>query len=74
MTGLFITYSLLSFAQAGALDGDFDADGKVITTISGGDDFVSAVAMQSDDKIVVTERYVLSGGTDQALCIHFKSR
>jgi hypothetical protein len=45
LTGLFIMYSLLSFAQAGALDGDFDADGKVITTISGGNDFGNAVAM-----------------------------
>lgn len=40
------------FANAGDLDLTFDADGKVITDLSGGTDQISALAIQPDGKIV----------------------
>jgi len=53
LLGLMIFVSTASFGQPGSLDGDFDADGKVITSIAGGHNFANAVAIQPDGKIVV---------------------
>jgi uncharacterized delta-60 repeat protein len=50
---LVIFASTASFGQPGSLDGDFDADGKVTTTIAGGDISGNAAAIQPDGKIVV---------------------
>ena len=51
--GAMLCFSLVSFAQPGSLDGDFDADGKVITDIAGGYEYGFTVAIQQDGKIVV---------------------
>ena len=50
-----LTASTCSFAQQpGTLDGDFDANGSVITTITSGTDLANSVVVQPDGKIVVT--------------------
>ncbi len=46
--------STLSFGQPGSLDANFDADGKVVTDIAGGDDYGRSMALQPDGKIIVT--------------------
>lgn len=53
---LFVVYLLAPAflaAQPGSLDGDFDGDGKVTSSVQSGDDYANAVAVQPDGKIVV---------------------
>ena len=46
--------ALARYNRDGTLDGSFDGDGKVVTDVTGGgDDDVSAVAVQADGRIVV---------------------
>jgi len=51
---LIITISLTSFSQSGNLDLSFGIAGKVTTAVGNGNDVGSAIAVQSDGKIVVT--------------------
>jgi uncharacterized delta-60 repeat protein len=53
LTGLLAFNALLSFGQAGTLDGDFDGDGKVITGFLSNGEIGRAAAIQQDGKIVV---------------------
>ena len=45
-------FALARYNTNGSLDTNFDTDGLVITSISGLDDFIYSVAIQSDGKIV----------------------
>jgi len=58
-------FGLARYLPGGAIDPSFDTDGK-ITTDFGGDDFISGVALQSDDRIVVVGE-TSTGGFDFAL-------
>jgi uncharacterized delta-60 repeat protein len=48
--------ALVRYNTNGSLDTSFDTDGKVTTVIGSGDDVATAVAIQSDGKIVVSGR------------------
>lgn len=47
-----LNFTLVRYNTDGSLDNTFDEDGKVITSVSDGNDFANAVAIQSDGKIV----------------------
>jgi uncharacterized delta-60 repeat protein len=51
-----------SFAQPGALDLNFDVDGKVTTDFDGGHDQIRDVIVQSDGKIIACGMTTSSGG------------
>ena len=52
-TGSNIDFGLARYNANGSLDTTFDGDGKLVTDFSAGYDHASALAMQSDGKIVV---------------------
>ena len=52
-TGTKYNFALARYSSTGALDASFDTDGKVTTSISSDSDFVYAMALQLDGKIVV---------------------
>jgi uncharacterized delta-60 repeat protein len=52
-TNTFLDFALSRYHADGSLDASFGGDGKVTTDIAGNYDEVSAVAVQSDGKIVV---------------------
>lgn len=54
--------AVVRYNADGTLDTSFDTDGRVTTPIGGADDFASAVAVQSDGKIVVAGRSDAGGG------------
>jgi uncharacterized delta-60 repeat protein len=56
-----LAFPALAFAQAGTLDTTFSADGKAMVNFSAGVDFVDAVVVQPDGKIVTAG--VTEGGT-----------
>ncbi len=56
-------FALARYNSNGSLDTTFDADGKVTTAIGIGTDFITAIAIQSDGKIVVAG-ISNSGGTN----------
>jgi len=60
-TGGGYDFSLMRYTTAGALDPTFGSDGKVITDIAGGNDWLNAVALEPDGHIVAV------GGTKVAL-------
>ncbi len=51
---LLLISGLASYSQPGILDGDFDANGSVITSITSGHDRARSVVVQPNGKIVVT--------------------
>ncbi len=55
-TGSNIDFALARYNNNGTLDNTFDSDGKVTTSIGSGDDWGFAVAIQADNKILVTGR------------------
>ncbi len=55
-------FALARYGITGALDPTFGGDGKVTTNVSVGADFVFGIAIQADDKIVVTGRAGGRGG------------
>ena len=66
-------FAVTRYTTAGALDTSFSSDGKVATAIGSDDDRAYAVAIQSDDKIVVAgdgsgdfalARYTTAGALD----------
>jgi uncharacterized delta-60 repeat protein len=71
-----LDFCMVRYTANGALDSTFDVDGKVITSLTGGNDNALALAIQSDGKIVVagncpaggtqfcTARYTTSGAPD----------
>ena len=46
-------FALLRYNSDGSLDSTFDGDGKVTTAVGAGDDYIAAVVLQPDGKIVV---------------------
>ncbi len=52
--GLGGRVSLARYNADGSLDPTFSGNGKVLTNVTPGDDFATAVALQADGKIVVT--------------------
>ena len=50
-------FGVVRYESDGSLDASFDGDGIVITDFTAGDDIASAVALQSDGKIVVAGTY-----------------
>lgn len=60
-------FALARYTSTGSLDGAFDGDGKVTTTINGGNDYASAIALQPDGKIVVAGRTIGGGDADIAV-------
>lgn len=57
---------VVQFTEHGTLDATFDFDGKVVTSLSSGDDEVRAIAVQPDGKIVVAG-YAVNDGRRQFL-------
>lgn len=51
MLFLYMGFQLMS--QPGSLDGDFDADGKLITSIANDEDVARSVVVQPDGRIIV---------------------
>jgi competence ComEA-like helix-hairpin-helix protein len=62
-----IAFALARFNGNGSLDTTFDTDGLVTTSIGGIQDQASAVALQTDGKIVLAGSSLTSSGTDFAL-------
>ncbi len=60
---LFLTS--LSYAQPGSLDGDFDADGKIITPITNVNDYAQSIVVQPDGKIIITGISGISGNSSE---------
>jgi uncharacterized delta-60 repeat protein len=52
-TGVF---ALVRYNTDGTLDSTFDEDGRIVTDMTGGEDTITGVALQSDGKIVVAGR------------------
>jgi uncharacterized delta-60 repeat protein len=44
--------ALVRYDSSGSLDTSFDADGKVLTNLTQGDDWVNSLALQTDGKII----------------------
>jgi uncharacterized delta-60 repeat protein len=59
-----LDFALARYNSDGSLDSNFGASGKVTTTFSSADDFVNALVLQSDGKLVAVGG---SGGGDFAL-------
>ena len=55
-------FALARYRTNGALDTTFGGDGRVVTRMTEGTDFVTAVAIQDDQKIVAAGRVSGSGG------------
>ncbi len=62
-----IAFAVVRYNSNGSLDTTFDIDGLVTTSIGGTQDQASAVALQSDGKIVLAGSALTSAGTDFAL-------
>ena len=56
-------YALARYTQYGVLDSSFGVNGKVITPMGSGDDFLTAMAIQSDSSIIVAG-YAVSGSSN----------
>jgi len=79
LVSIFIFASVLSHAQPGTLDGDFDADGIILTQLSSNHDFGNSLAIQADGKILVAgstghdfgvARYNTDGSLDNAFSVN----
>jgi uncharacterized delta-60 repeat protein len=51
--GINIDFALVRYNINGSLDGTFDTDGKVITSVADSNDFAKSIAIQSNGQIVV---------------------
>jgi len=63
---------IISPANGGAMDGTFDSDGKLDIDLFGGNEKATGVAVQTDDKIVVSAR-VVNGPTTYLAVLRFNS-
>ncbi len=72
MSILFLLVNIMLYGQDGALDVTFDADGKVTTSIGSGEDEGYAIAIQSDDKIVVAG-YSNNGSDDDFALVRYNA-
>ena len=66
-TGTNNDFVLLRYNANGSPDNTFDGDGRVITDISGGDDYLTAIGIQPNGKLVVAGRATTTNGSDFAL-------
>ena len=57
-------FYIARFNADGSLDTSFDADGKVVTALSGGNDSLRDMQLQADGKIVVAGSARVSGNSD----------
>ena len=64
--------AVLRYSANGALDTTFGTNG-IVTTNAGGTDFANAVAVQSDDKIVVTGHANVSGDTSDISLVRYNA-
>lgn len=64
---IFIALYSQTYSQTGSLDLTFSNDGKVTTSFGSGNDFASAIAQQTDGKIVVAGKNY--NGTDYDIAI-----
>jgi uncharacterized delta-60 repeat protein len=53
LNGSYLDFSLARYDTYGNLDSSFDGDGKLISSFSVRDDYLNAIAIQADGKIVV---------------------
>ncbi|MBL8814301.1 MAG: PD40 domain-containing protein, partial [Planctomycetaceae bacterium] len=53
-TGSRTQFALARYTASGSLDGSFDGDGKLTTTVGLSDSFATGVAIQGDQKLVVS--------------------
>lgn len=60
-------FALARYNADGTLDATFDGDGKVTTAIGSSNDYIFAMAIQNDGKIVVAGQSVIGGSSDFAL-------
>lgn len=51
-TDLVSNFALVRYHMDGSIDESFGVDGLVITDVSGGDDYIAAMSLQADEKIV----------------------
>lgn len=61
------SFALVRLNKNGSLDTTFDLDGKVVTSISGTNDYANAIAVQPNGKIVVAGRSENGGNYDFSL-------
>ncbi|MET0914038.1 MAG: delta-60 repeat domain-containing protein [Acidimicrobiales bacterium] len=54
--------SVLRFLPTGAADASFSGDGRVVTNLPGGYEWISGIAIQDDGRIVVAGRIAGTGG------------
>ena len=60
-------FAVVRYNTNGSLDTSFDTDGRVTTPVGTANDFISAMAVQSDGKIVVAGFTTIGGSIDFAL-------
>ena len=65
---------VVGYTSTGALDTDFDTDGKLVTDAGGHDEDASAIAMQSDGKMLVAGYVFDSVSKDDILLARYDSQ
>ena len=65
--GVYDDFALARYHTNGSLDNTFDGDGRVTTDISGSDDYITAVGMQPNAKIMVGGLAYTANGYDFTL-------
>ncbi len=59
-----VDFALARYNPDGSLDLTFDGDGLVTTPVGGGNDWIDAIALQSDGKIIIAAGYSDNGADD----------
>lgn len=70
--GFFLSFLTL-YSQSGNLDPSFGNSGKVITSVNSGEDVATGVAIQSDEKIVISGYTFSSVFGYEFLCIRYNT-
>ncbi len=65
-----LDFSVIRLNPDGSLDASFGSDGRVITPLGGGEDYVSAVATQADGRILLGG-YGFNGDTDAVILTRY---
>jgi uncharacterized delta-60 repeat protein len=67
------SFGLVRYDSDGALDTTFSGDGKVFTNFTNGDDSASAVAIQSDGKIVAAGSEGFNGASSRFALVRYEA-
>ncbi len=66
-------FAIVRYNTNGSLDNTFDTDGRVTTAIGADHDYVRAIAIQSDGKIVVTGDYYVGINNDDIAVVRYNT-